>query len=124
MPLPCFAVMVTPFHLLALTEASAYVVYALMGLYAALVLYAALGGWPRSGDRQKIGLSWFMALPWAAFFGLWLAGCAVWGLLLWLQFGDAGPNYAPWTSGIVAITASTILLVRLATGWRLAATCD
>jgi hypothetical protein len=79
--------MINPFHLFALSEAAAYTLYPLIALYPLLTVYAVLGGWPRAGDRQKIRLSWFIALPRAAFFGLWLAGSAALSLLLWLQWG-------------------------------------
>jgi hypothetical protein len=36
---------------------------------------------------------------------------------LWLQWGDVGYFYGKWIAGIVAVTISATLLVRLATGW-------
>jgi hypothetical protein len=109
--------MINPFHLLALSATSAYVLYPLIGLYFVLAAYTVLGDWPRAGDRQRIGLLWFIALPTTAFLALWLAGGVVLSLLLWLQWGDAGYYYGKWIAGVVAVIASAILLVRLATGW-------
>jgi hypothetical protein len=108
--------MISPFYLLALSATSEYLLLPLMGLYPFLVLYTVLGGWPRAGDRQRIGLSWFIALPTASFLALWVAGSAVLALLLWLQWGDAGYFYGKRIAGVVAVIASAILLIRLATG--------
>lgn len=108
--------MIVAFHLLALSKASAFVVYPLMGTCLLLPVYTVLGGWPRTGDRQHVRLLWLLTLPTMAFVGLWLAGATVWSILLWLQWGDAGYSYGKWAAGVIATITSLILFVRMAIG--------
>jgi hypothetical protein len=112
-------VVIMPFHLLGMSEASTYVLYCLIAFYLLLSVYTVLGGWPRAGDRQHIRLLWFLALPTTLFLALWFSGRTVWTILWWLLYwGDAGPyeRYGVSTAGLVAVIVPAILLARLATG--------
>lgn len=89
----------------------------LLFVYLLLPFYTTFGGWRRTADRPQIRLLWFLVLPLAAFCTLWYCSRGIW-TIVWFFFADEGywEQYGNWTAGIVAMSVSAILVIRMATG--------
>jgi hypothetical protein len=101
---------------LALTQASAYALYPLMGLYLILSVYTIFGGWSHGGQRRSVRRWQLITVPTLSFFALWLCGSLIWTLLLWLWPGEAYMNFGSPAAATLAAILAAVLLIRQLNG--------
>jgi hypothetical protein len=102
-----------------MTQFSAYALYVVAMLYAALAVYVLLGGSVRMVNRQRARPLWYLILPTAFLVTFWFCGRWIWTIAFWIfVFGDAGPyeEYGRWVAAIVAVFVTVSLVVRLSLG--------